>query len=137
MERTSGEEDLVKCEIEDHPVVNNVGFLTGSGKNKVVVYANLRCYAACLNGDCSVQQVGIRMSTKRPTQLDCLSELHSRIQQHHGDKCVDAAQSWQVASSAVTSTKLPVDEGAASRNANDVLMLRTKLKSIEEYCHHE
>ena len=29
-------------------------------------------------------------------------------------------------------TKRPVDEGAASRNANDVLMLRAKLKSLEE-----
>ena len=30
------------------------------------------------------------------------------------------------------STKRPVDEGAVSRNANDVLMLRVKLKSLEE-----
>ena len=30
------------------------------------------------------------------------------------------------------STKRPVDEGTASRNANDVLLLRTKLQSLEE-----
>ncbi len=30
------------------------------------------------------------------------------------------------------STKLPLDEGAASCNANDVLMLRAQLKSLEE-----
>ena len=30
------------------------------------------------------------------------------------------------------STKRPVDEGAVSRNANDVLMFRVKLKSLEE-----
>ncbi len=30
------------------------------------------------------------------------------------------------------STKRPVDEGAASRNANEVLMLRAKLKRLEE-----
>ena len=53
--------------------------------------------------------------------------VRTRIQQNHGDKCVVA-----VASSASTSTKRPVDEGAASRNANDVLMLRAKLKTLEE-----
>ena len=30
------------------------------------------------------------------------------------------------------STKRPVDEGAASRNANDVLMLRAQLQSLGE-----
>ncbi len=49
MERTSEEEYMVKCEIEDHPVVNSVGFLAASGKNKAGVYANLRCYAASLD----------------------------------------------------------------------------------------
>ena len=63
IERTSGEEYLVKCDIEDHPVVNNVGFLTTSGKNNAGVYVNLRCYAASLDGGCSVQQVGITKST--------------------------------------------------------------------------
>ena len=29
-------------------------------------------------------------------------------------------------------TQRPVDEGAVSRNANDVLMLRANLKSLEE-----
>ena len=82
----------MKCEIEDHPVVNRVGFLATSGENKSGVYGNLRCSAASLDGDCSVQQVGIRMSSKRPTQLDCLCELHARIQQNHSDKCVAAAQ---------------------------------------------
>jgi hypothetical protein len=38
----------------------------------------------------------------------------------------------QAASSAAESTKRPVDEGAASRNANDVLMLRAQLKSLGE-----
>ena len=37
------------------------------------------------------------------------------------------------ASSGTTSTKRPVNEGAASRNANDVLILRVKIKSLEEY----
>ncbi len=41
-------------------------------------------------------------------------------------------QAWQVASSTTESTKRPVDEGAASRNANDVLMLRAQLKSLGE-----
>ncbi len=42
-------------------------------------------------------------------------------------------QAWQAASSAAESTKRPVDEGAASRNANDVLMLRAQLKSLGEH----
>ena len=79
-----------------------------------------------------MKQVGpIRMSTKHPTMQDCLRELHTRIQQDHGPKCVAAVQAWQAASVAA-STKRPVDEGAMSRNANDVLMLRAKLKSLEE-----
>ena len=81
----------------------------------------------------AVKQVGIRMSTKRPTQLDCLHELHTRIQQNHGDKCVAAEQAWDSASSEATSTKRSVDEGAVSRNVIDVLMLRVKLKSLEEH----
>ena len=31
------------------------------------------------------------------------------------------------------STKRPVDEGVVSRNANDVLILRTQLNSLEEH----
>ena len=82
----------MKCEIEDHPDVNSVGFLTVLEKNKLVVYANLRCYAASLDGDCSVQKVGMRMSSKRLTMFDCFRELHTRIQQDHGPKCVTTAQ---------------------------------------------
>ena len=63
---------------------------------------------------------------------DCLRELLARIQQDHGSDCVAAVQAWQAASSAAESTKRPVDEGAASRNANDVLMLRAQLKSLGE-----
>ncbi len=80
-----------------------------------------------------MNQVGsIRICTKHPTMLDCLRELLTRIQQDHGSDCVVVVQTWQDASSAAESTKRPVDEGAASRNANDVLMLRAQLKSLEE-----
>ena len=71
------------------------------------------------------------MSSKRPTMLDCLRELQTRIQQDHDPKCGVAAQAWQVVSSSVASTKRPVDEGAVSRNTNEVLMLRAKLKTLE------
>ena len=45
------------------------------------------------------------------------------------------AQELQAAEkdAADASTKRPVDEGAASRNANDVLMLRAQLRSLEEH----
>ena len=54
MKRISEVEYLVKCEIEDHPVVNSMGFLAASGKNKEAVYDNLRCYADSLDGGCRV-----------------------------------------------------------------------------------
>ena len=72
------------------------------------------------------------MSSKRPTMLDCLRELQTRTQQDHGPNCVAAAQAWQAASSEAVSTKRPVDEAAAPLNANEVLMLRAKLKTLEE-----
>ncbi len=81
-----------------------------------------------------MQQVGpIRMSTKHPTMRDCLRELLARIHQDHGSDCAAAGQTWQADSSATESTKRPVDEGAASRNANDVLMFRSHLKSLGEH----
>jgi hypothetical protein len=72
------------------------------------------------------------MSTKHPTMRDCLRALLARIQQDHGSDCVAAVQAWQAASSTAESTKRPADEGATSRNANDVLMLRAQLKSLGE-----
>jgi hypothetical protein len=58
---------------------------------------------ANLRCGCGVKQVGpIRKSSERPTNVDCFRELGRVIQR--------------------------ADEGAASRNANDVLMLRAQLK---------
>ena len=136
MEGTSTEEVLLKREIEDLPVVSSLSFIPTIGRDKTGVSANLRCNVAslhggCTDGGCTVKQVGpIRMSTKHPTMQDCFRELHTRIQQDHGPKYVASVQAWQAASAAA-STKRPVDEGSASHNANDVLMLRAKLKSLE------
>ena len=108
MEGTSTDEDLLKREIEDLPVMSSLSFIRVIGRDKAGYCAKLRCHVAsshggCTDGSCTVKQVGpIRMSTKHPTMLDYLREL-------------------------------PVNERAASRNANDVLMLRTKLKSLEEH----
>jgi hypothetical protein len=73
------------------------------------------------------------MSSKRPTLQDCLRELGRLIQRDHGPTCVAAAQKLQVAEkdAADASTKRPPDEGAASLNANEVLMLHSKLKIIQ------
>jgi hypothetical protein len=123
-------------EIEDLPVVSSLSFIRAIGRDKAGYRANLRCpvassHGGCTDGGCTVQQVGpIHMSTKHPTMRDCLRELLAQIQQDHGSDCVAAVQAWQGASSAAESTKRPVDEGAASRNANDVLMLRAQLKSL-------
>ena len=94
MEVTSTEEGLLKREIEDLPVESSFSFIRAIGRDKAGYRANLRCHVAsshggCTDGGCTVKQVGpIRMSTKHPTILDCLRELQTRIQQHHGPKCV-------------------------------------------------
>ena len=78
---------------------------------------------------------GIRMSRDRPTPVDWLRELGRLIQRDHGPTCVAVAQELQTAEKDDTdvSTKRPVDEGVVSCNANDVLMIRVKLKSLEEH----
>jgi hypothetical protein len=90
-------------------------------------------YGGCTDGACTVKLMGpIRMSTKRPTQSDCLRFLREQIRRDHGSDGVDVVQARQVASSTGDSTKRPVDEGSSSLNANDVMMLRAQLKSLEE-----
>ena len=82
-----------------------------------------------------MKQVGpIHMSSERPTSVNCLREVGRLIQRDHRPTCVSTAQKLQVAEkdAPVVSTKRPVDEGGVSRNANDVLMLRTKPKRLEE-----
>ncbi len=68
-------------EIEDHPVVISLSFVRTIGRDKAGYRVNLRC-------DC--KQVGpVHMSSKRPTQQDCLRELGRLIQQDHGPICVE------------------------------------------------
>ena len=78
----------------------------------------------------------IRQSIERPTTVDYLRELGRVIQRDHGPTCIDAAQELQSSEkdAADTSTKRPTDadEGAASLNATEVLMLNTSLKMIQE-----
>ncbi len=78
----------------------------------------------------------VRRSSKYPTLIDCLRELGRVIRQDHGPTCVVAAQGLQAAEKDAgdVSTKRPadVDEGAASLNATEVLMLNTRLKMIQE-----
>ena len=102
-------------------------FHAGDKTHKAGYHANLRC-------GCGAKQVGpIRMSSKFPTLRDCLRELGRRIERDHGPTCVAAAQNLQAAEkdAADASTKRPADEGAASLNANEVLMLHSKLKIIQ------
>ena len=69
----------------------------------------------------------------RTSQLvDCLSELGRLIQRDHSPTYVTAEQELQSAEKddVDESTKRPVDGGVVSHNANDVLMFRTKLKSL-------
>ena len=124
------DEDLEKSVIEDLSVVSSVRFHTGDKTHKTGVYDNLRCV-------CGAKQVGpIRISSKYPTLLDCLRELGRLIQRDHGPTCVAASQELQAAQkdAADVSTKRPpdADEGAASLNTTEVLMLNTRLKMIQE-----
>ena len=119
--------DLEKRAIEALPVVSSVRFHAGDKTHKAGYHANLRC-------GCGAKQVGpIRMSSKFPTLRDCLRELGRRIEQDHGPTCVAAAQKLQAAEkdAADASTKRSHDEGAASLNANQVLMLHSRLKIIQ------
>ena len=125
MEGAYTEENLLMREIEDHPVVSSLCFIRAIGRDKAGYRANLRC---------GCKQVGpVRMSSTRPTLQDCLRELGRLIQQDHGPTCVAAAQKLQAAEkdAADASTKRSHDEGAASLNANQVLMLHSRLKIIQ------
>ncbi len=114
--------------------MSSVRFHAGDKTHKAGVYANLRCSAASSYGGCGAKLVGpIRTSSKFPTLRDCLRELGQLIQQDHGPTCVAAAQELHAAEkdAADASTKRPPDEGAASLNANEVLMLHSRLKIIQ------
>ncbi len=120
--------------IEDLHVVSSVCFHAGDKTHKAGVYANLRCSAASSHGGCGAKLVGtIRMSTKFPTLRDCLRDLGRLIQQDHDPTCVAAAQKLQAAEkdAADASTQRSHDEGPASLNANQVLMLHSRLKIIQ------
>ncbi len=110
-------------EIEDHPVVNSLCFIRAIGRDKADYRANLRC---------GCKQVGsVRMSSTRPTLQDCLRELGRLIQQDHGLTCVAAVQKLQSAEKDAADAKRSHEEGAASLNANQVLMLHSRLKIIQ------
>ncbi len=82
-----------------------------------------------------MKRVGpVRMSTKRPTQSDCLRVLGEQIRQDHGSDCVAAVQAW---SSAAESTKRPVEEGAASRNANDAKKAALEAEKARDELHNQ
>ncbi len=128
-------EDLEKRAIEDLPVVSSVRLHAGDKTHRADVYTNLRCCAVSSYGGCGAKLVGtIRKSIERPTNVDCFRELGRVIQRDHDPTCIVAAQELQAAEKAAAhaSTKRPVDEAAASLNANDVLMLRAQLKSLGE-----
>jgi hypothetical protein len=73
------------------------------------------------------------MSSKFPTLRDYLRELGRRIERDHGPTCVDVAQKLQTAKKDAVdvSTKRLPDEGTVSLNANEVLMIHSKLKIIQ------
>jgi hypothetical protein len=88
MEGTSTEEDLLKSEIEDLPVVRSLSSIHTFGRDKTRYRVNLFCdtaslYGGCKDGSCTMKRVGhVRMSTKHPTnETVCVRFWHesSRI----------------------------------------------------------
>jgi hypothetical protein len=77
----------------------------------------------------------IRKSIERPTTVDCLRKLGREIQRDHDPSCIAVTQQLQGAEkdAADVSTKrvADADEGAASLNATEVLMLHRRLKMIQ------
>jgi len=109
----------------------------GDKTHKAGVYANLRYRAASSYGGCGAKLVKpMRKSIERPTTVDCLRELGRVIQRDHGLTCIDAAQELQAAekdaADASTKRAADADEGAASLNATEVLMLHRRLKMIQQ-----
>jgi hypothetical protein len=127
------DEDLKRA-IEDLHVVSSVCFHTGYKTHKAGVYVNLMCSAASSHRGCGAKLVGpIRMSYKFHTLRDCLRELGRLMQQDHGPTCIAAAQKLQAAEKDAVdaSTKRSHDEGVFSLNANQVLMLHSRVKIIQ------
>ncbi len=110
MEGTSTEEFLLTREIEDLDIVNSLSFIHTIRRDKTGYRVNLFCntttlYGGWTDGGCTVTRVGpILMSTKRPTQSDCLRVLGDQIRQDHDSDCVTVVEAWQAVSSAVEST---------------------------------
>ena len=130
-------EDLDKRVIEDLPFVSSVSLHIGDKTHKAGVYANLRCCAVSSYGGCGAKLVGpIRKSIERPTTVDCLRELGRVIHRDHDSTCITVAQQWETVEKDVAdvSTKCAadVDEGAASLNATEVLMLHRRRKMIQQ-----
>jgi len=118
--------------------VSSVRLHTGYKTHKTGVYDNLRCCATSSYGGCGAKLVGtIHKSIERPTTVDCLRELGRVIQRDHGPTCIAAAQELQTAEKDSTdvSTKraADTDEGAASLNTTEVLMLHRRIKIIQQH----
>ena len=109
--------------IEALPVVSSLRFHAGDKTHKAGFYVNLRYCAAFSLGDCGAKQVGpIRMSSERPTPVDCLRELGRLIQRDHGPTCVTAAQKLQAA-----------EKDAADASTN-VLWMRELRRATQMMC---
>ncbi len=103
---TFREEEDEKIAIRDMSFVSGLSFHRVMGNQNQGYRVNLNCHEVFSHGSCGEKQSATwRMSSICPTAV----------------------------SSADTSTKRPVDEGTVSSNSNNVLMIRAKLKSLEEH----
>ncbi len=126
-------EDLDKHAIEDLSVVISVCLHVGDKNQKTGVYVNLRCCVASSYGGCGAKLVGpIRKSIEHPTTVDYLRELGRVIRRDHDPTCITEAQQLHAAD-ASTKRAADVDEGPASLNTTEVLMLHRRIKRIQQH----
>jgi hypothetical protein len=89
MEGTSREEEVEILTITTFTVVIGLSIHRVTDNRNTEYRVNLNFHTTFSDGNCGEKQSeSCRMSRKRPTQLDCLCELHARIQQDHDPKCV-------------------------------------------------
>jgi len=106
--------------IEALPVVSLLSLLTKKSGFRVT----LRCYESCGDKRCGP----VCISKTRTTLLECLQQLHQQIMDHHGEKCVAAAQAADDVSSNAAEGGASALAGAAS-NVIDLMMRLRNVKA--------
>jgi len=83
----------LKVAIKALPFVSKLSPIAQTQSKPAGFRANLLCARGSEHGACGNKTEGpICISRERPTLLACLQELHTRLQEKHLEKCINAAQ---------------------------------------------